>query len=197
MKLIVVFLLMLLGVVSLAAQVGRPRAEVTPLVEHSAIAGQTVRVALRVSLPEGLHTQSNKPRDETLIPTELHVDATAGVTVDEIVWPPATDLNQAGSDKPLAVFEREFLIGARLSISSGAGEITVPAKLRYQACADKLCYPPTTADSRWVLHVAPASATAALDRSVAGVFARIKFGTGEKPGTATAAGAAIAGAGPA
>src|SRR5438093_8737999 len=105
MKHVVVFLLALFAVASLDAQVRRPRAEVTPLVERSAVAGQNVRVALKVVLPEGLHTQSNKPRDETLIPTELTIDAPAGVTVDEIVWPPSTDLNQAGSEKPLAVFE--------------------------------------------------------------------------------------------
>ena len=36
----------------------------------------------KVSLPEGLHTQSNKPRDPLLIPTELTIDAPAGVTVE-------------------------------------------------------------------------------------------------------------------
>ena len=47
------------------AQIRRPRAEVVPLVETAAVhAGGPVRVALKVSLPEGLHTQSNKPRDE-------------------------------------------------------------------------------------------------------------------------------------
>src|SRR5438874_5190304 len=192
MKLIVVFLLMLLGVVSLDAQVGRPRAEVTPLVEHSAIAGQTVRVALRVSLPEGLHTQSNKPRDETLIPTELHVDATAGVTVKEIVWPPATDLHQAGADKPLAVFEQTFPIGVELALASSVptGDLVVPARLRYQACDANLCYPPANADVKWTIPiVAAGQATAGSGDPL---FATIKFGTGEKPAAATtAAGAGI------
>ena len=76
-----------------------------------------MRVALKVSLPEGLHTQSNKPRDETLIPTELTIDPTPGVTLEEIVWPPSTDLKQAGQDQPLAVFEREFLIGVQLKMA--------------------------------------------------------------------------------
>jgi hypothetical protein len=31
-----------------------------------------------VALPEGLHTQSNKPRDETPIPTVLTIDRAAG-----------------------------------------------------------------------------------------------------------------------
>ena len=67
------------------AQLKRPRAEVTPLVEHESVAaGSPLRAALKVALPEGLHTQSNKPRDPLLIPTELTIDAPATVTVDEV-----------------------------------------------------------------------------------------------------------------
>src|SRR5258706_9185717 len=102
---ILVFVAM--GALSAQAQLRRPKADVSAIVERAGVrAGERVRVALKVSLPEGLHTQSNRPRDPLLIPTELSFDAPAGVTVDEIVWPPATDLNQAGQDKPLAVFER-------------------------------------------------------------------------------------------
>jgi len=51
-----------------SAQLRRPKADVTPLVERPTTpAGKIVRAALRVSLPEGLHTQSNKPRDPLLI----------------------------------------------------------------------------------------------------------------------------------
>ena len=94
-----------LCVVSASAQVRRPRADVTPLVAADSVhAGGPVRVALKVSLPEGLHTQSNKPRDENLIPTVLTVDAPAGVTVDEIVWPPAQDLNQIGQEAAKQIY---------------------------------------------------------------------------------------------
>src|SRR5436305_3354362 len=165
------------------AQRTRPRAEVTPIVERSAAPGQSVRAALKVSLPEGLHTQSNKPRDETLIPTELNVDAPAGVTVNEIVWPPATDLQQAGADKPLAVFEQTFAIGVELALASNVarGPLTVPVSLRYQACDANLCYPPATAKVEWTLDVGASAAAAAPDP----VFATIKFGTGEKPGASS------------
>src|SRR4029077_12465885 len=82
-------------VIAPAAQINRPRAAVTPLIEKAGVhAGETARVAVRVSLPEGLHTRSTKPRDENLIPTELSVTAPPGVTVKEIVWPTPTDLNQ-------------------------------------------------------------------------------------------------------
>jgi thioredoxin:protein disulfide reductase len=168
-----------------SAQLRRPKAEVTPIVEgDGAHAGGPVRVALRVSVPEGLHTQSNKPRDPTLIPTELTIDAPPGVTIDEIVWPPSTDLKQAGQDQPLAVFEREFAIGVRLSLAPGvsAAELSIPAHLRYQACDASLCYAPATVDTQWTVRVVPAGAAIALQHP--DVFGKIAFGRGERPGGA-------------
>ena len=164
-----------------SAQLTRPRAQVTPLVEtERAAPGSTVRVALQVALPEGLHTQSNKPRDPLLIPTEITIDVPSGVTVDEIVWPPSTDFVSAGQDKPLAVFEHEFAIGIPLKVAASAspGDISVPVKLRYQACDANICYAPTTAQSQWTIKVA-AGATSV--RQHADVFDRIAFGHGERP----------------
>jgi thiol:disulfide interchange protein len=168
---------------SASAQLQRPKAEVTPLVEGTARAGSSVRVALKVSLPEGLHTQSNKPRDQTLIPTKLTVEAPPGVIEDEIVWPPSTDLNQPGADKPLAVFEHEFFIGVKLRLASSlpAGDLAIPVKLRYQACDATVCYPPATAPVQWMLRIVPVAAATVADATNASVFRHIKFGTGEKP----------------
>ena len=43
---------------------GPANAEVTPIVERrTATPGSIVRAALQVRLPEGYHTNSNKPRD--------------------------------------------------------------------------------------------------------------------------------------
>src|SRR3954447_22602278 len=165
-----------------SAQMRRPRAEVTPVIEKAgAHAGETARVALKVSLPEGLHTQSNKPRDENLIPTELSVTAPPGVTVKEIVWPAPTDLNQVGANKPLAVFEQTFAIGVELAIDSSVrpGDLIVPAGLRYQACDANLCYAPASAVVQWTIPVLAAGKTNAAAADP--VFATIKFGTGEKP----------------
>jgi len=161
----------------------RPKADLMPLVEGPARAGSTARLALKVTVPEGLHTQSNKPRDPLLIPTTLKMDAPTGVSVEEIVWPPAIDLKQVTGDLPLAVFERDFLVGAKLSIAPtvSAGDLHVPGKLRYQACDVNLCYPPAIADVEWVVRVVPATAAALPDRTQAKLFAGIAFGTGEKP----------------
>jgi thiol:disulfide interchange protein DsbD len=150
------------------------------VVERAAVRpGDAVRLALKVSLPEGLHTQSNTPRDPLLIPTVLTIEAPPTIPVAEIVFPPSTDLKQEGQAQPLAVFEQTFAIGAVLSLPKNqpAGDLVVPAKLRYQACDANLCYPPATADAQWTIHVdSAAAASAAADP----VFATIKWGTGEK-----------------
>jgi DsbC/DsbD-like thiol-disulfide interchange protein len=152
-------LLLALTVSSLIGGVGQPkvpRAELTPNVETSPVlAGASVDLSVDVHLPEDVHVQSDKPRDRSLIPTVLTLDAPAGVTVDRIAYPPPADLAQEGRTEPLAVFGPEFTIRVRISVAASvsAGDLIVPAHLRYQACDAKLCYPPARSDMKWVLHI--------------------------------------------
>jgi thiol:disulfide interchange protein len=184
---------LLLTPFSLDAQMRRPQANVTPIVETSGVhPGTTARVALRVSLPGNLHVQSDRPRDPLLIPTVLTIEPPAGVTLRGTAFPPAMDLKQEGQAEPLAVFDNTFVIAAELAVAADAplGPLLVPARLRYQACDDKLCYPPATADVEWTLHVL--SSATALTRDHADVFDAMKFATPApaNEGTAAAAGAA-------
>jgi len=129
------------------AQLRGVKADVVPFVGSDGVhAGADARAALWITLPEGFHVQSNKPRDPLLIPTELAIDAPAGVTVAEVVFPAPVDFKSAGSDQPLAVFERSFAIGVRLAVGAGVppGDIRIPARVRYQACDETTCFAPTT-----------------------------------------------------
>jgi hypothetical protein len=85
-------------------------------------------MAVTVSLPDDVHTQSNRPRDPLLIPTTLTVDAPPGFTVDSIVWPPASDFAQSAQDEPLSVFEHKFSIGVMITLAAdaAAGVVKVP-----------------------------------------------------------------------
>ena len=138
------------------AQSGRPRAEVTPVVETAATkAGDTARVSLKVRLPANVHVQAHEPRDPSLIPTVLTVEAPPGITVEAVTYPPPTELTQTGRRESLAVLGPEFVIDVRLSIAAtvAAGELAVPAVLRYQACNDRVCFPPARAAVEWRLPV--------------------------------------------
>jgi cytochrome c biogenesis protein CcdA len=163
------------------------RPDVTPLVESPVVpAGGTARLAVRISLPEGLHIQSDKPRDPLLIPAVLWLDPPEGVTTVEVVFPPATDFAQQGVPEPLAVFEHEFVAGATIEIAGTVppGEVTIPARFRYQACDDTMCFAPNTAAFDWTFRVAaPGDAEGETMAAHAEAFGSLPFGTGDPPAT--------------
>ena len=169
------------------AQLRGVKAELLPLVESDAAAGLPVRAALQVRIPDRFHVQSDAPRDPSLIPTVLTVDAPTGITVKEVVFPQATEFAQIGQSQPLLVFEHEFAIGVQFDVAPAmaAGRIDVPGRLRYQACDDRLCYAPVTADVLWTLTVVASGAARPTDH--AAVFNRIAFGKGRAPESAAAA----------
>lgn len=159
----VVFLGLLVGLglsgVPTHAQFRQPKAELTPLVQGPAIQpGQTVTVELGVELPEGIHVQSDQPRDPYVIPTVLTLTLPEGVVVEEITYPASSDFLLEGWDEPLAVFDHEFTIEVRLVLGADVpqGELVVPGSLLYQSCDDKVCFPPATAAVEWHLFVEPA-----------------------------------------
>ena len=188
-----VFVAVLMSVAApLFAQRGPAKADLAPLVETETVtAGSDMRIALTVKLPEGYHMNSNKPRDPLLIPVVLTIPAPdqalpAGVSVSEIVFPAATDLDQRGTI--LSVFEREFTIGVTLKVAPGTapGRVTIPGRLRYQACDESMCYIPTRAETSWDVTIG-ASRSAASHQDI---FGRIAFGHGEAPAVADATTAA-------
>ena len=155
-----------------------PAAALTPLVSvMAAKPGATVRLALRVVVPEGVHVQSDRPSDPTLIPTVLWIDQSA-VKVREIVFPPATKFRVEGLPELLDVFERDIVIGVEASIppSAAPGRLTIPARFRYQACDEKACYMPQTVETGWTLTVG--SQEGAVDPASAPAFSLIAFGMG-------------------
>ena len=173
--------LIVLCAVTTGAQSPPPAATLEPLLEHPSVAaGSTLRAALRVTLAEGLHANSNKPNDPNLIPMLLTITPPAGVTVEEIVYPRPTDLKQQGSEQPLRVFEREFVIGVVMKVAPGtpAGSLPIPARLQYQACDDKMCYRPLRLPTAWDAIVSP---TTGAQPQYPEVFRSIGFGSGEKP----------------
>jgi thiol:disulfide interchange protein len=163
------------------AQLRGVKADLTPLVESDAAVASDVRAALQVRLPERFHIQSNSPRDPSLIPTVVTIDAPLGVTVAEVVFPNASDFAQIGQAEPLAVFEHEFAIGVRFVVAADAplGPLEIPARIRYQACDERLCYAPVTAEFRWSLTVVGKDTPRSSQHGE--VFDSIAFGTGGAP----------------
>jgi cytochrome c biogenesis protein CcdA/thiol-disulfide isomerase/thioredoxin len=171
------------------------------LLERDVVApGSVVRGVLRVPLPEGLHLQSNAPREAGLIPTTLTFAPPEGVDVRELVFPPSVDLDLPGYTLPLAVFEHEMILGVVLSIdpSRSPGRVMLPARLNYQGCDDRMCFRPLDLDVAWHFEVV-AEADGLPPPAHQDLLARITFGTGSRPPIVDAlpeAAAALTAAGP-
>ena len=138
------------------AQMQKPAIALKPSPASTTVAaGGKGRLSLKVTLPQDVHVQSDKPDDPSLIPTVLTVTPPPGVVVERIVYPAPAPFQQAGRATPLTVFGPEFVIDVQLSIGPGvsAADLKIPAHLRYQACNERVCFAPARASAEWVVHV--------------------------------------------
>jgi thiol:disulfide interchange protein DsbD len=162
----------LLGAV-LSAQATRTRPGVAELAVIPATLevqpGGSARAAITVRLPEGFHMNSDKPREENLIPITVSMEAVPAVSGASAAFPEALDLKQEGAALPLRVFEREFAIGLNVNAAADAspGAHRLPLRVRYQACDEKQCYLPVTASLELNLSVSAHAAVAAPPATIA------------------------------
>lgn len=153
------------------AQQSRPVITVTTAPLAGAVtAGEPISVRVTVRLPKDVHVQSDKPRDPSVIPTALTFAAPDGIAVERIAYPKAVELAQSGRAEALTVFGGDFSIDARLTVPSDvpSGQRLLRGTLRYQACTESVCFPPTRAAVEWVLTVT------GVDISLEGVEGRSK-----------------------
>ena len=131
--------------------------------------GGSARVAITVRLAEGLHMNSDKPRDPNLIPITVSMEAVPAVAGATAAFPEPLDLKQEGEPVPLRVFEREFAIGLQVNVAAdaAAGAHKLPLRVRYQACDEKQCYLPVTAPLELNLAVSTNVAPGATPSSIA------------------------------
>jgi len=181
---------LLLGLAALLGLAQAPRTqwvEVSPVAESDAAhPGTTALVALDVTVAAGFHAQSNHPRDPSLIPMTLAIDAPPGITPVEVVFPKPTDFSLPGYQEPLSVFEGRIVIAVPLAIAKdhAPGTVTIPAHLRYQACNDRQCFRPVVFDTAWTVRVAAAGEPVRKDRPE--IFRGIAFGHGDPPAASAA-----------
>ena len=108
-------------------------------------AGSTARFVARVEIDEGWHVQSHTPSYDYLIPTELELGTPEGWTAAEPEYPAHLFWTAEFEEEPLAVYEGTVSIFADVRLPADAAATTITAELRYQACDDRQCLPPTTA----------------------------------------------------
>lgn len=105
--------------------------------------GSVIKGEVLLSLPEGLHVNSNKPKSEYAIATVLRITA-PGLKPATIAYPEGEDKKFQFSETELNVYEGEVSIPFTLAVPRAfrAKTVSIKAVLRYQACTNEVCYPP-------------------------------------------------------
>ncbi|HEX4770057.1 MAG TPA: protein-disulfide reductase DsbD domain-containing protein [Bryobacteraceae bacterium] len=109
--------------------------------------GANAPAILKIAILPGYHVNSDKPKDEFLIPFRL--TWTAGPVKPGAVSYPTPEQVQVGPDK-LSVFTGNFDVTTQFSAAADAatGSAVMTGKLHYQACNDRMCFRPVTVDVR-------------------------------------------------
>lgn len=107
-------------------------------------AGESGDAVVAIQISNGYHVNANPPTFSYLKATELEITPADGISVEFMRYPDALSKTFAFADKPLAVYEGETILTARLKADKSAkpGPHNLSAKLRVQACDEAVCYAP-------------------------------------------------------
>ena len=102
---------------------------------------------LQITVETGYHVNSDKPKDEFLIPLKLTWSGSA-LEAGAVTYPKSEQVH-VGSDT-LDVFTGSFTIDTQFKTSAAAtpGPALMTAKLTYQACNNIMCFRPSSAEVR-------------------------------------------------
>ncbi len=105
--------------------------------------GAAARGTIVLSIPGGLHVNSNRPNNQYQIPTSVRVTG-SGVRVSGVRYPRGRDRKFQFSENTINVYEGRvsFPFTVTVPASYRGNTVRLRAVVRYQACTEEVCYPP-------------------------------------------------------
>jgi hypothetical protein len=122
-----------------------PSVRLLPVPIQSVTRGKPGTVELQFRVSSGFHINSNTPKQDYLIPTDLKLDAPTDIIVGRVTYPPGVDMSLPfAPDDKLNVYTGPFNLDVtvRPLVSVPAGKYSFRGTLKYQACDNAACYPP-------------------------------------------------------
>ena len=110
--------------------------------------GASADVVVPINITHGYHVNANPPTFPYLKATELELPQTDGISVEFIRYPDPLKKKFSFAEQELAVYEGDVIVKAHVKADKSAqpGKRNLSAKLRVQACDDKVCYAPGVLD---------------------------------------------------
>lgn len=114
--------------------------------------GAAVTQTLSVTVLPGFHVNSDKPKDEFLIPLKLTWNP-GPLEAGAITYPKPEDI-KVGNEM-LVVFSGTFPIETHFKArdSAAVGPAIMTGRLRYQACNNQMCFRPASVDIRLAVNI--------------------------------------------
>jgi len=109
--------------------------------------GSKARGVITMSIPSGLHVNSNRPSSQYAIATTVKVSS-SGATTSAVSYPRGANRKFDFSEDTINVYEGTVRFPFSLTVpkSVSGNVVRVRATVRYQACTNEVCYPPKTKD---------------------------------------------------
>ena len=120
----------------------------TPSIDaRASIFGRSVRIEVRLTIPEGWHVNSHRPLQDYLRPTELRLEPGVTYRLLRVEYPEGETVTLPFDPEPLSVYQGTVTLIAEVEAPPGlgAGSVTIPLLVSYQACSDRECLPPAEA----------------------------------------------------
>lgn len=107
--------------------------------------GGSAKGTVTFSIPGGLHANSNRPGGEYAIPTTVSITS-PNAKISGVSYPRGRNRKFGFSDSTLNVYEGTVRFGftANVPASFKGNSIKIRAVVRYQACDNEKCFPPTS-----------------------------------------------------
>jgi hypothetical protein len=105
--------------------------------------GATITETMQVVVQPGFHVNSDKPKDEFIIPLKL--TWTPGLLdTKSVAYPKPEEMKVGAQD--LLVFTGTFAVKTEFQAPPNApvGPATLVGKIKYQACSSDMCFRPST-----------------------------------------------------
>ncbi len=120
-------------------------------------AGQRLTLVLELQLAEGMHAYA--PEVEGYIPIRWDIPSADGWLAHPVSYPEATPRYLPAIQETVPVYAgkirlmRDLSLGMVQELGQEEGGIGLEGAFRYQACDEKVCYPPRTVPLKWTFRL--------------------------------------------
>lgn len=120
-------------------------------------AGDKKEVVVEAKVQKGFHVQANPATKPQLIATKVDVVGNASFQPDRPIYPKAKPYKIEGLGGSVDTYDGRFEVKVPVAAAASAkpGKSTLEGRIRYQACDDKVCFPPTVAKFAVPVEVEP------------------------------------------